>query len=129
SSWASSECVPGPLHAPGSDASVLESDEAERRLAGRVPVVRLDLPVELEGALAVLGVTALMTSVTVALTGAIGFVGLVTPHVVRALAGGDNRRLLPLSALAGAILLVLIAVVLILDAVSSRLRARLTRSP
>jgi len=60
--------------------------------------------------LAVLGVTALMTSVTVALTGAIGFIGLVTPHVVRALSGGDNRRLLPLSALAGAILLVLVDV-------------------
>jgi iron complex transport system permease protein len=60
--------------------------------------------------LAVLAVTALITSVTVALTGAIGFVGLVTPHVVRALAGGDNRRVLPLCALAGAILLVLVDV-------------------
>lgn len=56
--------------------------------------------------IAVLGVTALMTSVTVALTGAIGFIGLVTPHLVRALVGGDNRLVLPLSALVGAILLV-----------------------
>jgi iron complex transport system permease protein len=60
--------------------------------------------------LAVLITTALMTSIMVALTGAIGFIGLVTPHILRAFAGGDMRRLLPLSALAGAILLVAVDV-------------------
>lgn len=39
---------------------------------------------------------------TVAFTGIIGFVGLVAPHVVRRLAGVDYRRVLPLSAFAGA---------------------------
>lgn len=39
---------------------------------------------------------------TVAFTGIIGFVGLVAPHVVRRLVGVDYRRVLPLSALAGA---------------------------
>ena len=38
--------------------------------------------------------------------GMIGFVGLVVPHVMRMVYGTDNRRLLPASALAGAILLV-----------------------
>lgn len=43
----------------------------------------------------------------VSLTGLIGFVGLVVPHAIRRLFGPDHRRLLPLSALGGAGLLVL----------------------
>jgi ABC-type enterochelin transport system permease subunit len=39
------------------------------------------------------------------LSGIIGFVGLLVPHMMRMLAGPDNRRLLPVSMLAGAILL------------------------
>ena len=50
--------------------------------------------------------TALLTACLVAYTGAIGFVGLVVPHVVRLVAGPLHRRLLPLSALAGAVLLI-----------------------
>lgn len=50
--------------------------------------------------------TALLTASLVAFTGAIGFVGLVVPHVVRLAWGPLHRRLLPLSALLGAILLV-----------------------
>lgn len=50
--------------------------------------------------------TALVTACLVAFTGAIGFVGLVIPHVVRLVVGPLHHRLLPLSALAGAILLV-----------------------
>jgi iron complex transport system permease protein len=43
---------------------------------------------------------------SVALVGTIAFVGLVVPHMVRMLAGPDHRYLLPASALAGALLLV-----------------------
>ena len=42
-----------------------------------------------------------------ALAGAIAFVGLLVPHLVRLLIGPDHRYLLPLSALMGALLLVL----------------------
>lgn len=42
----------------------------------------------------------------VSMTGLIGFVGLIVPHAVRRFAGPDHRRLLPLSTLAGAALLV-----------------------
>jgi iron complex transport system permease protein len=42
----------------------------------------------------------------VSVTGLIGFVGLVVPHALRRLGGPDHRRLLPLSFLAGAALLV-----------------------
>ena len=51
-------------------------------------------------------VTALVTGVMVAVSGAIGFVGLMIPHVVRFIIGTDYRRLLPVSALVGSIFLV-----------------------
>ncbi|MFF0296097.1 FecCD family ABC transporter permease [Kitasatospora sp. NPDC004615] len=50
-------------------------------------------------------VTSLLTGVLVSVSGAIGFVGLLVPHLCRLLVGGDHRRLLPLSALTGAVLL------------------------
>lgn len=56
--------------------------------------------------LVLLSVTALLTAVLVSSAGAIGFVGLVLPHAIRALAGSGHARLLPLSALAGAVFLV-----------------------
>ncbi len=49
---------------------------------------------------------ALITAVGVAFVGVIGFVGLIAPHTMRLIAGGDYRFLIPLSALAGALLLV-----------------------
>ncbi len=51
--------------------------------------------------------SALGVGVVVALGGMIGFVGLVVPHLVRLLCGPDNRSLLPLSALLGALFLTL----------------------
>ncbi|MCV6625687.1 MAG: iron ABC transporter permease [Cellvibrionaceae bacterium] len=50
---------------------------------------------------------ALVTALVVALAGIIGFVGLIVPHVVRLLIGPNHRYLLPASALAGALLLLL----------------------
>lgn len=50
--------------------------------------------------------TALLTASLVAFTGAIGFVGLVVPHLVRIVTGPLHRTLLPMSALTGAILMV-----------------------
>nr|WP_229888620.1 iron chelate uptake ABC transporter family permease subunit [Streptomyces nitrosporeus] len=50
--------------------------------------------------------TALLTAALVSSAGAIGFVGLVLPHAARALAGSGHRRLLPVTALAGAVFLV-----------------------
>jgi iron complex transport system permease protein len=48
---------------------------------------------------------AIMTSVIVAFTGIIGFVGLVSPHIVRLLVGSDNKFVLPISMAFGALLL------------------------
>ncbi|MGW9404866.1 putative F420-0 ABC transporter permease subunit [Arthrobacter sp. NPDC055585] len=72
-------------------------DSAASALGVPVPAVRWTL----------LGATALLTGAMVSVSGSIGFVGLVLPHAVRMLAGASNRALLPLSALAGALFLVL----------------------
>lgn len=50
-----------------------------------------------------LGATALLTGVMVAISGAIGFVGLVVPHAVRLAVGSRHRVLLPMVMLVGAI--------------------------
>ncbi|MCX4671748.1 iron ABC transporter permease [Streptomyces sp. NBC_01381] len=56
-------------------------------------------------------VTSVLTGILVAVSGAIAFVGLMVPHACRLLVGGDHRRLLPISALFGALLLVIVDIV------------------
>ncbi|MCP1308897.1 FecCD family ABC transporter permease [Paenibacillus tyrfis] len=46
--------------------------------------------------------TSLLTGVIVAVSGAIGFIGLMIPHLVRLMVGSDHRRVLPVSVLLGA---------------------------
>ncbi len=53
-----------------------------------------------------LAVSTLVTAAAVAVSGVIGFVGLIVPHVMRLVVGPDHRVLLPTSALAGASFLV-----------------------
>jgi len=48
---------------------------------------------------------SLVAAICVSVSGIIGFVGLLVPHLMRLIAGPDNRRLVPVSLLAGAILL------------------------
>jgi len=55
----------------------------------------------------ILVAVSLVTGAAVSVSGIIGFVGLITPHMVRLWAGPNHRALLPLSLLIGAILLVL----------------------
>ena len=50
--------------------------------------------------------TALLTAAAVSVSGIIGFVGLVVPHIMRILVGPDHRVLLPASMLGGAMLMV-----------------------
>ncbi|QBF33651.1 iron-siderophore ABC transporter permease [Thalassococcus sp. S3] len=53
----------------------------------------------------IFALVALLTAGAVAFVGTIGFVGLVAPHVARGLVGEDQRFLLPMAALCGAILM------------------------
>lgn len=65
----------------------------------------LGINVEREKVL-LLGVGSLLTAAAVSLSGLVGFVGLIVPHVVRLILGPDHRLLLPASAMAGGIFLV-----------------------
>ncbi len=56
--------------------------------------------------LTVFVVCAMITGVMVAFSGLIGFVGLMMPHLVRLVLGGDTARVMPAAALAGAVFLI-----------------------
>lgn len=51
---------------------------------------------------AMLGLATVLTALATAVTGAVGFVGLIVPHVLRLIVGPEHRRLVPLSLVAGA---------------------------
>ncbi|OGV49363.1 MAG: hypothetical protein A2017_01505 [Lentisphaerae bacterium GWF2_44_16] len=55
----------------------------------------------------ILGIASLMAASAVALSGIIGFVGLIVPHTLRRLFGPDHRRLFPLSLLCGGMFLMI----------------------
>ncbi|MBR3409630.1 MAG: iron ABC transporter permease, partial [Candidatus Methanomethylophilaceae archaeon] len=55
--------------------------------------------------LVIMLVVALLAATIVSFTGLIGFVGLIAPHMVRIVIGADNRYLVPISAVLGAVIL------------------------
>ncbi|MGI4858262.1 MAG: FecCD family ABC transporter permease [Janthinobacterium lividum] len=78
------------------DTLTLSDDEA---LSLGVPVTAIRF--------GVIAVATLVSALTVSLAGMIGWVGLLVPHIARAIVGASNTRLLPLSALLGAAGLIL----------------------
>jgi iron complex transport system permease protein len=56
---------------------------------------------------AALAVGSLLAAAAVSVSGVIGFVGLMTPHLLRLVVGADHRRLLPAALLGGPVLLIL----------------------
>ncbi len=84
------------LMAPLLDVLQLGDDQA-RQLGVPVERVRLIL----------LAAASLATAAAVSVSGLIGFVGLIVPHLVRLVTGPGHRALLPLSALGGAAFLIL----------------------
>ena len=83
------------LHRRALDAFAFGSDSAASL---GIPVRRVQF--------VLVGCAALVTAVMVSIVGSIGFVGLVIPHAVRLLLGTGHSRLLPASALAGALFLI-----------------------
>lgn len=68
----------------------------------------LDFGVEVQKTrLAVFATSSLLVGTAVAASGSVGYVGLIVPHLVRLAAGSDNRFVIPFSAVAGAIFVVL----------------------
>ena len=72
---------------------------------GEAPAAHLGIPVQRMKNISILTVAA-ATGAAVAVSGGIGFVGIVVPHLLRLLIGPDHRYLLPNAALLGATLLI-----------------------
>jgi iron complex transport system permease protein len=76
--------------------ALLTGDDAATSLGVAVGRLRIELFV----------ITAALTAVMVAVSGAVGFVGLIVPHVARLLVGSRHRPLLPVAALLGAVFMI-----------------------
>jgi len=90
----------------GTAAALVLSRDLNLLLLGEETAAHLGLNVERAKQI-LLALTAVLTAASVAVSGLIGFVGLLVPHVTRLLVGPDHRLLLPAAALSGGTLLVL----------------------
>ena len=87
----------GAIYTTATDLNLLLSGEKEAMHLGvDVPRVRLVVYIA----------ASLLTGLAVSVSGAIGYVGLIVPHVMRLIFGSDHRTLLPTAALGGAIAVV-----------------------
>jgi iron complex transport system permease protein len=93
-----------PLVVGGSILILLRARTLNGLLLGEEAAVHLGIDVRRERRI-LLGLASLVTAAAVAISGLIGFVGLVVPHVVRLIVGPSARLVLPISALGGAVLL------------------------
>ena len=82
----------------GHSLNVLQFGEEQAR--------QLGLPVE-KVKLFIIVSASLTTAAAVSFSGVIGFIGLVVPHIIRILWGGDYKRLIPLSIIGGAVALLI----------------------
>ncbi|HET6929459.1 MAG TPA: iron ABC transporter permease [Candidatus Acidoferrum sp.] len=87
----------GAIYTTASDLNLLLAGEKEAMHLG-VDVPRVRIVVYLAA--------SILTGLAVSVSGAIGYVGLLVPHVMRLIFGSDHRMLIPASALGGAIALV-----------------------
>ena len=97
--------VAAPLVLFASVVILLRARSLNGMLLGEEAAAHLGIDVRRERAL-LLTMASLATAAAVAISGLIGFVGLVAPHVVRLLVGPNARLVLPLAALLGASLMV-----------------------
>lgn len=87
----------GSIYSASSDLNLILTGEQEARHLG-VNVDRVKIVVYVAA--------SILTGLAVSVSGAIGYVGLLVPHVMRMIFGSDYRVLVPASALGGAILIV-----------------------
>src|ERR1700674_1937370 len=87
----------GAIYTTAADLNLLLAGEKEAMHLGvDVPRVRLVVYIA----------ASLLTGLAVSVSGAVGYVGLIVPHIMRLIFGSDHRTLLPTAALGGAIAVV-----------------------
>jgi iron complex transport system permease protein len=89
----------------GVAAAIILAPALDAFAMGEEMASHLGLPVE-RAKLAVVATAALLVAAAVSISGLVGFVGLVAPHVCRIVLGPRHRLLIPASALAGAVFVV-----------------------
>jgi len=94
-----------PIILIASSLILLRSRSLNGLLLGEDAAAHLGVDVRRERAI-LLGLASLITAAAVSVSGLIGFVGLVIPHLVRMLVGPNARVVLPLAAIGGAILMI-----------------------
>lgn len=82
----------------GHSLNVLQFGEEQARQLG-LPVEKVKLFIIISA--------SLTTAAAVSFSGVIGFIGLVVPHIIRILWGGDYKRMIPLSIIGGAVTLLI----------------------
>jgi iron complex transport system permease protein len=88
----------GAIYTTASDLNLLLAGEKEAMHLGvDVPRVRLVVYIA----------ASFLTGLAVSVSGAVGYVGLIVPHVMRFIFGSDHRTLLPTAAIGGAIAVVM----------------------
>ncbi|MFW5641893.1 MAG: FecCD family ABC transporter permease [Roseicyclus sp.] len=97
--------VAGPLIAAALAAAPFLARSLNGLALGEGPAAHLGIPVQRMKNVSILTVAA-ATGAAVAVSGGIGFVGIVVPHLLRLMIGPDHRYLLPNAALLGATLLI-----------------------
>jgi len=96
--------VATPLVVVGSLLILARARSLNALLIGEEAAANLGIAVRRERAI-LLALAALVTAAAVAVSGLIGFVGLIVPHLVRLLVGPNARVVLPLAAIVGAVFL------------------------
>ncbi len=97
--------IAGPLIVLALAASPFLARSLNALALGEGPAAHLGIPVQRMKTISILMVAA-ATGAAVAVSGGIGFVGIVVPHLLRLVTGPDHRYLLPNAALLGATLLI-----------------------
>ncbi len=105
SGWRQLEIVT-PLMLAGVAAAYSMAGDLNAFLLGEEQAAHLGVDVE-RRKLVLLMVGSLLTGAAVSISGLVGFIGLVVPHMARLVFGPDHRLLLPTSALLGSLFLVL----------------------
>ncbi|MEA3304103.1 MAG: iron ABC transporter permease, partial [Pseudomonadota bacterium] len=100
----SSLLLPAATLAVGLLAALLLAKPLDMLLLGDLQAASLGVSVRLLR-FAMLSVAVTVTAIAVSVAGPIGFVGLVTPHLVRFVTGASHRRLIPASVMTGGMLM------------------------
>lgn len=98
--------VAGPDHGSGTSHVTLSCSKPRRARARRAVARHMGIDTQRMKRIAIVSVAA-SVGAAVAITGGIGFVGIVVPHLLRLIQGPEHRNLLPNAALLGAVVLLL----------------------